>query len=186
MKKDLYIIGAGGLGREMLATFRNCEFDKNYDHLFFIDSKQGTVDGIEIIGNNEYLISLNSHVDVIIALSNINVRQKLIKEMSDLDFLNFITFIHPRASIYDKNITIGKGCFIAENCVLSTNIKIGSFSLLNVSVSLHHDTQIGENCVLMPGVRITGGATIGSNSFLGTNYCIADNRTIEENSILNL
>jgi acetyltransferase-like isoleucine patch superfamily enzyme len=128
MTKDLHIIGAGGLGREMLATFRNCEFDKNYDHIFFIDSKQEVIDGIEIIGNNEYLISLNSNVDVIIALSNISVRHNIINAMSHLDFLNFITFFHPRSSIYDNDIVIGKGCYIAENCVISTNIQIGDFS----------------------------------------------------------
>lgn len=98
------------------------------------------------------------------------MRRNIINELKGFENLNFITFIHPNASLYDReSIRIGKGCFIGEYSILTTDINIEDHCFINSHVSLHHDTIIRENCVLMPGVRITGGAEIGRNSSLGPN-----------------
>ena len=52
-KKELYIIGAGGLGREIAATFKHSNFTLNYDSIFYIDNNLGEINGIKIIGNNK-------------------------------------------------------------------------------------------------------------------------------------
>jgi sugar O-acyltransferase (sialic acid O-acetyltransferase NeuD family) len=187
MEKELYIIGAGGLGREILATLKHCDYLTNYNSVYFIDKEPRSVNDIQVIGNNEYLKKIKYKVDVIIALSNCKIREKIIQELSVFPHINFITFIHPKSSIYDnKTIEIGKGCYIGENCILTTNVIIKDFCFLNINVSLHHDTILNENCFLMPGVRITGGAEIKENTYIGSNYTIMDNRIIEKNSILTL
>jgi len=179
MRAELYIIGSGGLGREVLATLNATGFTKSYSKLYFIDNQEGSVKGVQIIGKNEYLMQIDYPVDVLIAISNCKVREKIISEMENKENLNFITFIHPNSSIYNaESVFIGKGCYISESTILTTDISIGDFCFLNVNVSLHHDTVIEKNCFLMPGVRITGGATIGENTFIGNNFQIATKSSI--------
>lgn len=185
MKQELYIVGSGGLGREMLAIFIANEFSLKYDEIYFIDNHQGQVYNIEIIGNNDYLKLLEYKVDVFIAISNCQIRAKIISELRGFNHLNFINFIHPKASLYmPDNIKIGTGCYIGEGCVLTTDIQIGDFCFLNSYVSLHHDTILEENCFLMPGVRITGGAFVGKNSYLGNNFQLPDKINVPANSKL--
>jgi UDP-N-acetylbacillosamine N-acetyltransferase len=185
MIKELYLIGSGGLGREVFATLKSGSFTEKYHKVYFIDSKTGIIDGVEIIGNNEVLLGINYPVDVIICVGNCNSRERIINEISSNSNLNFPTFIHPKSDIYNiETVKIGKGCFIGQNTIITTNVLIDDFCFVNSNVSLHHDVILNKNCVLMPGVRITGGAEVGNNTYIGTNYSITENLIIEPNSIL--
>lgn len=185
MSKALYLIGSGGLGREVYATLKACSFLNDYEEVSFIDSGEGFVNNVRISGNNDFLKNLKIKVDVIITISSCQVRKKIIDELSSFDHINFITFVHPKSSIYDASrVNVGRGVFIAEGTILTTDIKIGDFCFLSACVSLHHDVVLENNCFLMPGVRITGGAYVGKNTYLGTNYCVIDARKIEKNSKL--
>ena len=145
------------------------------------------VNGIPIVGRNEFLTGLKKESDVLLAIGSPVVRKRILDQLLKYRHLNFITYVHPGASIYDsETIKIGRGCYIGENSILTTDIIVEDFCFLNINVSLHHDTIIRENSVLMPGVIITGGAEIGKNSYLGNNFQISDKVKIPENSLLKL
>ena len=106
--KQLLIIGSGGLGREILATLKNTKYLSKYDNVGFIDDGKGSVKGVNIVGGNEYLRNLEFSTDIIIAIGNTAVRRKIIDEIKDLKNINFPTYIHQNASLYDKySIQIG-------------------------------------------------------------------------------
>lgn len=86
--------------------------------------------------------------------------------------IDWSSIIYPGATLYDtQRIQLGKGIFIGQSSILTTDIYVGDHCL-------HHDTHIGKNCVLMPGVRITGGATIRDNTHLTAGTCITEAITI--------
>ncbi|MFI8604746.1 hypothetical protein H0I25_14300 [Cellulophaga sp. HaHa_2_95] len=187
--KELFIIGSGGLGRELLAMFKNINFLDQYSFVGFIDNKNQnkSVKGIEIAGNSEYLSNYSKNCDVVIAIGNIYHRRTLLEELQKNKYINFITFVHPRTIIYDpESVKIGKGCIIAEGSIITSDVFIDDFCFINIGVSIHHDTVIGKNCVLMPGVRITGGANVIGETYIGSNYQISDKVQIAKNSILKL
>lgn len=187
MNNAIYIIGAGGLGREVLVTLKSTGYLEQYSKIGFIDNRNGSELGIEIVGTNEFLINIKETCDVVIAISNTKIRRNIINELGSIKNLNFITFVHPKASIYDpSNVKIGRGCFIAEGTILTTNITLEDFCFINVHSSLHHDCRLNENSVLMPGCRITGGAVIGKNTFIGNNFQISGNNIVADNSDLKL
>lgn len=176
MSQNFYIIGAGGLGREMAATLSCLKEDSNYRLIGFIDDNHpaGTaINGIRVLGGNDYLKTIKSG-NILIGVGNPIVRENIFVQLSTNDTLLFPTVSHPHARIHAKEfVAIEQGCYIADGCILTTNISIGKFTYLLPGVSLSHDTNIGNFCTLMPGVRISSGATIGNSVTIGTGSIIA-------------
>ena len=186
--EKIIIVGAGGLGREILANISNTSLSEKYEVIGFVDdalNKDEVVNNKNILGNLNWLMNQNS-ISVILAIGNPQIRRKIYNILSVNENIKFPTIIHPTSTIQDiENCTIGKGCFVGQNVILTTNVTIEDFCLLNIGCSLHHDTIIKSFSVIMPGVRITGGATIGEASYLGPNIAIAKKIHIESDSVIN-
>ena len=58
--------------------------------------------------------------------------------------------------------------------ILSSNIKIGSHSHLNLQTTSGHDTIIGNFFTSAPGVKISGNCEIGDRVYFGTNSCVKE------------
>ena len=176
MQSNLFIIGVGGLGREMAATLFYSGIKAKYNLIGFIDDNYSSlkeVNGIKVVGNTDYLQRLESGC-VIIGVGNPSIRKTIYNRISNQRALSFPSIYHPNASILSNDyVQIEQGCYIADGCILTTNISIGKLSYLLPGVSLSHDTIIGEFCTLMPGVRISSGATIGNGVTIGTGAIIA-------------
>lgn len=176
MSQNFYIIGARGLGREMAAT-RSCfKEDSNYMLVGYIDDNHpvGTaINSIKVLGGNDFLKTITSG-NILIGIGNPSVREKIYAQLATYNTFSFPIISHPNASIHAKEfVTTEKGCYIADGCILTTNISIGKFTYLLPGVTLSHDTIIGNFCTLMPGVRISSGATIGNSVTIGTGSIIA-------------
>lgn len=175
MPNTIVIIGSGGVGREIAATLKHLHFVNQYVLEGFIDdgSSAGTIiNNLPVLGNIDWLIAQNQFKNVIIAIGNPSVREKIYNRLKDFNF-QFPTIIHPSAQIHDHEFCkIGEGSYIAAQVVMTTNVTIEDFCFINTACTLQHDTHIEKNCTLMPGVRITGGATIGHGSYLSANLAL--------------
>jgi len=186
MKQLIYIIGAGGLGREIAAVLTQTEMSKRYHLGGFIDDalpKGTVVNSIEVAGNQEWLMQQASAMAVI-AVGNPQIRKQLYEKLSQAGIV-FPTIIHPAAQLDSiTNIIIGEGTYIAAGCILTTNINIGRSNLLLPALSISHDTTTGDFCTLMPGVRISSGAVIGNNVLIGTAAIISKPMNVLDNTII--
>ena len=86
----------------------------------------------------------------------------------------YFTWIHPTVIIMNNDIEIGEGSFIGAYSILTTNIKLGSHSLLNRSNHIGHDCVIGNYFSAMPGSIVSGNVSIGDRVYLGTNSSIRE------------
>ncbi len=184
MPKEIVIIGSGGVGREILATLKN-EVFVDFIVLGFIDDGQQKgklINGFPVLGGIDWLIQNKTKINIIIAIGNPSVRQKIIDKLQPHSY-NYPTIIHPSTEIHDKDYcSIGVGCYIAGKCVITTDVTIGDFCFINTHCSLQHDTFIENNCTLMPGVRITGGAHIGHGTYISGNTLLSESITIPVDS----
>jgi sugar O-acyltransferase (sialic acid O-acetyltransferase NeuD family) len=99
--------------------------------------------------------------------------------------VEFPTLIHPTVIVGSKEyVTIGKGCVICANNILTTNIKVGDFVILNLDCTVGHDTTIGDYASFMPAVNISGEVTIGRNVYVGTGAKIINQLEIGEGTIV--
>jgi UDP-3-O-[3-hydroxymyristoyl] glucosamine N-acyltransferase len=99
---------------------------------------------------------------------------------------SYYTYIDANARILDKNCIIGKGSVICAGVIVTTNIKIGEFSHLNLNTTIGHDTITGSYFTTAPGVNVSGNCIIGDNVYCGTNSAIREKVKICDNVVLGL
>lgn len=180
MKRNLYIVGAGGFGREIESYIDLIpKNDRDWELIGYLDS------GLSA-GNLEYPSDykiIGSQIDfpfqsndlVIIAIANNKAREKVYQYLKSR--VSIFTFIAPSAIIGKFN-TIGEGSIICPNVVISTNITLGNAVILNTGTQIGHDVQIGNFTSLMANIDIGGFCNIGQKVFIGTNTVIIPNRKI--------
>jgi serine acetyltransferase len=158
------------LGREIAAALTHTSLKEKFTLRGFIDDNYAigdVVNGIPVAGGLDWLTHQNG-LQLFIAIANNEVRERIANQFPQHTFPRMI---HPAVNQPDDFfVRIGHGSYIAEGCVLTTNIHIGRHTL------------ILPGCTLMPGVRITSGATIGNNVHIGPGTIIAKNTTIPSNT----
>lgn len=182
MKKDLYIYGAGGLGREILSLVYALN---EWTPVGFIDdvvAKGTLVGGIPIAGGKDFLLSFRGEINLILAVGDPIMKceiQKSIKEKS----IVYPTLIHPSAILQDrKSIHVGEGSIIAAGCILTTDIQIGNHVLINLNTTVGHDVHIGNFSSVMPGVNVAGEVIIGQSVLIGSGANIMNRMVVSDRS----
>lgn len=163
----LLIVGAGGLGREIAATAIALGY---WTSIAFVDDNAiGEVNGLSVWGTVEQLSDTDLGVDVFIGVGSPAVKQDIFFRLHSNPNLYFPSVVHPNARLHwPEYVKVGKGTYLADGVVITTNVEIGDFVLLNLYTTLGHDTKIGDFCSIMPGGNISGGATLQNSVYVGT------------------
>jgi sugar O-acyltransferase (sialic acid O-acetyltransferase NeuD family) len=98
----------------------------------------------------------------IIALGSIEVRARLIRELSGL----FATVVHPLSHISPSS-KIGDGTFISATAVIQGRATIGPHSIINTGAIVEHDCKLGRNVHIAPRAVLGGGVSIGNDTLIG-------------------
>lgn len=171
MKKA--IIGAGGFAREVQAAM-------GLDCILFVDDEYLTnqlgVCGLSTFNPQEY--------EVVVAIGDPKLRQQVVESLPD--DTKYFTFVDPSAQLHDSTIEIGEGSIICAGTILTTNIKIGKHSQLNLHTTVGHDTVLGEYCTTAPGTKISGNCVVGDRVYFGTNSSVREKVFIVNDVILGL
>ncbi len=174
MKKRLLIIGAGGMGREVLTWATDVEpTSVDWSIGGFLDSDASALDSYDIqlpvLGSPDSYQPSEEDVFVC-AIGNPTTRLSVSRSLQSRG-ANFIDLIHPSAVIGSRVLT---GCgFIACPLVCVTcDVRLGDFVFLNVSATVGHDAVIGEGCTLSGHADVAGHAQLGTGVLMGSHACI--------------
>jgi sugar O-acyltransferase (sialic acid O-acetyltransferase NeuD family) len=126
---------------------------------------------------SEQTYAFNTNDYVLISIANSAVREKVYNHLKGK--VSFLTFISPQA-IVGKFNDIEEGTIICPNAIVTTNVKLGKCSIVNIGSQIGHDVQVGDFTSLMANVDIGGCCTIGKRCFLGTNSTIIPERKIAD------
>lgn len=184
--KNLVILGAGGLAREVYDLANYCYGnDPNFKIRGFLSDGPSL---IESYGYPPVLSTVDEYEikkdDVFISgIGNVNDRKKVIGVICNKGG-EFINLIHP-ATVISPSVTLGRGIAIKAFCVLASNAKIGDYTFLQSSIICGHDVQIGNYChinsfsffagcvkvndlvTVNAGAKIVQGKQIGKGSIIG-------------------
>lgn len=199
MSKDIAIYGAGGFGKEVACLINriNARIDESQERWnligFFDDSKPvgsavsryGTV-----LGGLDELQHVDKPLAIAIAINENKVVRRIRESLSN-PLISFPNLIDPTLFLVDEmTFEIGEGNIIQNNCMISCDVRIGSFNLINDHVVVGHDNCIGDYNGLMPGTHLSGSIVIGNNNLLGVasvvlqGLTIGDGVTLGANSVL--
>jgi sugar O-acyltransferase (sialic acid O-acetyltransferase NeuD family) len=186
--KKIAIIGAGGFGREVKMLIDQINhIEKKYEFIGFYDDNvesETIINGFEVIGTINELIQIDYNLEVIISIADPRIKRKIYEKLNNYNFLHFPTLIHPNVLIGADEVNLGYGCIICASNIITINISIGNFVILNLGCTVGHDTKIGDYCSFMPSVNISGEVEIGSGVYFGTGAKIINQITIGEGTIV--
>lgn len=186
--KDIAIFGAGGFGREVLALIKDINkveptwnivgfFDDSYD-------KGIIVNGYPSLGKTEELNNWRTPISLTLSIGSPAIKYKILNKITN-PLVEYPTLIHPSVWIGDKEyVEIGRGCIICAGVMITTNVKIKDFVILNLQCTVGHDTVINDYAAFMPSVNISGEVSIGEGVYVGTGAKIINQIEIGDNTIV--
>lgn len=186
--KDLYIIGAGGFGKEVAwLVERINETEKTWNIKGFIDDTKSRGDshaGYSVVGDERFLKEIAEHREVyaVCAVGAAQARKQIVERLKDSK-VRFATVIDPSVVIANR-VKVGEGAIICANSVLAVDSSIGNHVVINISSVIGHDDIIEDFVTVHPSVNVSGNVTVGNTSELGTGTRIIPGKTIAPNTIV--
>ena len=184
--KDLYIIGAGGFGREVAWIVERINSIKpTWNLKGFIDDNEtlwGSKEGeYHVFGGCEYLSALED-VYAVCAVGSSNVRKKIIEKLKDTS-VKFATLIDPSV-LYSNSVKIGEGAIVCAGTIITVDVNIGDHVIVNLDCKIGHDAVIDNFVTIYPSVNVSGNVLIGECSELGTGTQIIQGKKVISNTII--
>lgn len=186
--REIAIFGVGGFGREVLALIKDINKVKPTWNIvgFFDDGheKGELINGFPVLGKTEELNRWPTPISLAVSIGNPKVKKNIIDKVSN-PLVDYPTLIHPLVWVGDKEfVEIGKGCIICAGTLITTNIKIEDFVILNLGCTVGHDSVIKKYSSFMPSGNISGEVTIGEGVYVGTGAKIINQLEIGEYTIV--
>lgn len=153
---------------------------------FFDDGlKAGTiVNEYKVWGGIDDLNARSSSLALIVAVGTPGTRRKIVENVSNANVF-FPSVLDKTVQVGDAgHVEIGKGCIICGGTVITTNVRVGDFVILNLGCTVGHDTIIGDYASFMPSVNISGEVRVGESVYVGTGAKIINQLEIGRDAVV--
>ena len=185
--KKILIIGAGGLAREIRWLIEEInEVNRQFEFIGYIVSDLNSLKDTDskelVLGDFSWFDNLEEEIDVCIGIGNPKNRLAVGEILLKNKYLNFPNLFHPSVRFQKSTCSFGRGIIICANTLLTSNIQIDDFALINLSCVVGHESKIGKGSVINSVAKISGGVKIGMGVLVGTGATILQYRSIGNNS----
>lgn len=163
MTYPIFIIGAGGWGREVLSQMRSdSDCGKIWTIGGFLDNRSHILDGygvdVPIVGDPLTHTRKNDEAFVC-AVGDPNARHRFVQPLLEQG----APFITIRTNAYvSPRVKFGRGCFLCHRVQISPDVKLGEFVNVHSNTLIGHDVLIGAYAQIGAMVFVGGGARIGA------------------------
>jgi len=179
--KRLWIIGAGGFGREVYDWAVDVRrHHPRWDIAGFLDDNPEALAGrpcdLPLVGPVENHTFTGDDLAVI-AIADPRTRMDISQRLEGR--VHWETLIHPSA-IIGSHTPIGEGTVICPRVVITTNSKVCEHVHINAFSSVGHDSLIGSFCTLSGHVDICGNVTLDQGVFFGSHATVIPRARVGE------
>ncbi len=189
MKRDIYILGAGGQAKDTLCLITDINVAHDLYHF------RGF---IGIAGEREVRFGGQNHpvFDESMFLKEMLGRDTRLALGSGGPDLNrqivekipipglFPNLIHPSFIGNRDGIVLGEGNLVAAGNIWTSQIEVGSYNVFNVASVIGHDSTIGSYNVFNPGCKVSGGMCIGDANLIGTGSTLLQYLKVGDGSVI--
>jgi sugar O-acyltransferase (sialic acid O-acetyltransferase NeuD family) len=182
----IYVIGAGGHGRELFSYFDDLRRAGWRGELRgYLDDgvPPGRHGQINVLGPIDAFCDLEGFY--ITAFGSNTLRRDIADRIKTRyrDALRPWTLVHPRAYI-GADVEIGEGTFVAPGAILTAGAAVGRHCIVNVNASVSHDCRIGDFVNVNPGAVVCGTVTINEGAYIGAGAVLKERVSIDAWSIV--
>lgn len=180
--RTVIIVGAGDLGREIVAWFPDLRVRG------FLDSEQThwQHSGMPpIIGQPETHQPRPDEVFVC-AIANPQARLAVAQDMRCRG-AEFMTLVHPTALVA-PGATLGRGCILLPFVIVDINSGLGEYVVMYYRAGIGHDAIVGDGCLILSNAVVGSrcllgeGVTVSTLSFCNTGISLGDYSCVGANS----
>ena len=181
---NIIVVGASGFALEAAWLAEDC----GHNVVGFLDDdptkQETTVLGKPVLGTIESWIKFSEH-HFVVAIGSPRSRHKVVNNMKRQGLPNFITLIHPSV-IKSKYISIDEGTLICAGCILTVNIEIGKYCIVNINTTIGHEVKIGDFSTIAPIVAVSGNVELDNFTEVGTGSSIRQGVSIGRGAMLGM
>lgn len=167
---DLYIVGAGGLGRETL----DAAMAARVPVAAFLDDERAdeTVRGLSVMSPDD----APAGAAYVIGIADPGARRRL-AALLDARGLEPFTLVHPRAVIAPET-GLSPGCLVLANAHVSSSVAIGAHSQVQYNATVGHDAVLRDRVTVYPGANVSGSVILEDDVGVGSNAVVLQGRTV--------
>ena len=185
--KKIYIVGAGGFGRELLWWIKDInKVSPTWEIAGFLDDDLQALVNYEcdynVVGTIKDWIPKEDE-EFALALGSPSLKRKIVAVLKAKG-ARFASVIHPTAML-SEFAKYGEGFIMFPYSKLSANSTVGDFVTL-LSTPIGHDTVIGDYSVISGNCSVVRNVVIGRDVFLAAGVCIAQDVHIGDGAYLGL
>ena len=186
--EKIIIVGAGGFGREIEWLIKRINKNKpTYEMIGYADDgkeKEEKIGHSKVMYTTDELCEINEKINIVIAIGNSKVRKKIAEKLQKNSNLNFPNIIDPEVILDNEEVKLGKGNIICAHTVMTVNIEIGNFNIINLDCTIGHDDILKDFVTIYPSVNVSGNVMINDCCEIGTGTQIIQGLSICENVII--
>lgn len=160
----LWIVGAGGFGRETLDA---CVAAQQPVAGFLDDDE-----ALQEAAVHDHVVRSPGSVsdgEAVVAVASPTARMRLVERLQGTVRWGAVT--HPSAVLTPRT-DLGEGVIILALSFLSSDVQLGDHVQVNYGVSVGHDTTVAAATTFLPGARVAGGVRLGERCLLGANSTV--------------
>jgi sugar O-acyltransferase (sialic acid O-acetyltransferase NeuD family) len=185
--RRVVVIGCGGHGREMAALLQRMQTSgQAVEAMGFVDDNselQGQfILGLPVLGGMDWVQESGPEYAYLCAIGNPVIRHQLVQRLIAWG-VRWATLIDPVVEV-PKDTIIGEGAMVCAGTLMTTNIRIGRHTIVNLDCNLSHDTHLEDFATLGCGVNLSGNVTIKEGAELGVGVNVIPGITIGEWAIV--
>lgn len=180
INKRIAIIGSGDLGQSIAHYGKS----NGYSIVGFYDDFQQaeSVCGIPVLGKLDRIVDdyAKGGYDALlcgIGYKHFGFRESVYQKYEIENHIPFATIIDKSCHV-DPTATIGDGTVLFPGVFLDKGVTLEENVLLNVCVTIAHDSTVKAHSFLSPRVAMAGFSIVGKRCMIGINSTIIDNITI--------
>ncbi|WP_262706984.1 NeuD/PglB/VioB family sugar acetyltransferase [Chryseobacterium bernardetii] len=151
----------------------------------FFDDKEHNdyINGVPYLGKVSNVNDIEYTLAVAVAIADPKIKKRIINNIDNSN-IEFPNLIHPTVIIGDDNVKLGKGNIICASVIITVDIELEDFIILNLLCTVGHDTIIKSYSSFMPSVNVSGEVVINDGVYVGTGAKIINLLEIGENTIV--
>lgn len=190
MVESLLLVGAGGMGREVLDAVRATNaVEPRWRVEGFLDDRPdlpGEVAGVPVLGPVDEIGSWpRARIVLCTGHPDRPWSRALIAARLDLPAERYATIVHPSASL-GTSVTVGHGSVLLAGAVATASVTIGDHVVVMPGSVFTHDDVLAHHTTFGAGTLLAGGVVVDTGCYVGSGAVVRQGVTLGSWSLVGM